>query len=129
MPRPPGISDTVLRFIEECIDSVPQLETLLMMMDDPQRDWTAAEIAGRVYITREDAVRVLDALRRRGMIAPLEAGQAFRILLADEQRRALLEEVARSYRANLTRIATFIHEKPPASLKEFARAFTLKKDR
>jgi hypothetical protein len=49
--------------------------------------------------------------------------------IADETERVLVDEVARTYRANLTRIATFIHEKPPASLKEFARAFSLKKDR
>ena len=45
------------------------------------------------------------------------------------QVRALVAEVAEYYRSNLSRVATFIHSKPSASIKEFARAFEFKKDR
>lgn len=123
---PPQISARVLRFIDEYIDTVPQLETLLMMYDDPRRPWTVAEAAARTYISHDEASRVLEALRRRGMIAA--EGGSFRAHLEAGQERELVDEVARTYRSNLAHIATFIHEKPPAPLKEFARAFDFKKE-
>jgi hypothetical protein len=124
----PQISARVLRFIEECIDSVPQLEALLIMFDDPGGRWSVADISARTYISHADAVRLLDRLARRELVHSADSGSHFRISLPDEARRALLDEVARTYRANLTHIATFIHRKPPASVKEFARAFDLKRE-
>lgn len=126
---PAEIPARVLRFVEELIDTVPQLETLLMMNDHPSESWTAADVAARVYVSIGQATVILDALERRGLVAAGADPQVFRIHFADERRRELVQEVAATYRANLSRIATFIHEKPPASLKEFARAFDLKKDR
>jgi hypothetical protein len=126
---PAEIPARVLRFVEELIDTVPQLETLLMMNDHSGDAWTAGEVAARVYVSVGQATAILDALERRGLVARGADPQAFRIHFADERRRELIQEVAATYRANLSRIATFIHEKPPASLKEFARAFDLKKDR
>jgi hypothetical protein len=126
---PSEISAAVLSFIDECIDSVPQLETLLMMKDEPQRAWTVGEVAARTYVPLAEAARVLEALHRHALISPVETGGGFSFIPGDELHRELIDAVARTYRANLTRIATIIHEKPPASLKEFARAFDMKKDR
>jgi hypothetical protein len=126
---PPPISPLVRRFLEECIDSVPQLEALLIMVDDPSRGWTADDIAARVYVSAAEATRILDRLSRRELIHADGSGTHFRFAADDVRKRALIAEVAATYRANLTLIATFIHEKAPASLKEFARAFDLKRDR
>ena len=38
-------------------------------------------------------------------------------------------QVAATYRRNIARVATLIHEKTSSSVREFARAFDLKKDR
>jgi hypothetical protein len=124
---PSDISAAVLSFIDERIDSVPQLEALLMMKDEPQRAWTAADVAARTYVPLAEAARVLEALHRRALISPVRTGEGFSIALGDGRQRQLIDEVARTYRANLTRIATIIHEKPSASLKEFARAFDMTK--
>ena len=128
MKNPAGIPENVLRFIDERIDSVPQLETLLMMHDEPQREWSAGEIAARAYVKLDEAERILQALNRRGLIESIEGRPAFRIRDHGGEQRAIVEEVARTYRANLSRIATLIHEKPSMSIREFARAFDFKKD-
>ena len=125
---PLPIPEHVLRFIDEYVDSVPQLETLLMMYEEPGRAWTTAEVAARTYIPEDEAGRVLEALHRRHLVASAGPGE-FRMQIPDERRHSLLRDLAQTYRANLARVATFIHEKPPASLKEFARAFDLKKER
>jgi len=122
------IPEHVLRFIEAHIDDVPQLETLLMMSDAPNRAWQLKEIAARNYVTEQRAELVLQALQRRGLVSADEA-HGFRFAPANPQLRELVREVSSVYQANLSRIATFIHSKPSSSVKEFARAFDLKKDR
>ncbi|HET7811757.1 MAG TPA: hypothetical protein VFL16_14400 [Steroidobacteraceae bacterium] len=119
----------VLRFIEENIDTVPQLETLLEMSEAAERGWLIADIAAHNYISEQRAEETLQALRRRGLVSVDESVPSFRFSPADDQTRALVAEVARCYRQNLSRIATLIHAKPSASIKEFARAFEMKKEK
>jgi hypothetical protein len=44
-------------------------------------------------------------------------------------RDQLVEQVEKTYRREVVRISNMIHSKPAASLREFARAFRLKRDR
>jgi hypothetical protein len=118
----------VLRFLEENIESVPQLETLLMMSEAQDRHWPVGDVAARNYITERRAEETLNALRRRGLVAVEESPPGFRFSPATDSVRSLVAEVGRCYRANLSRIATLIHSKRSTPVKEFARAFDLKKD-
>ena len=119
----------VLRFVEENIDNVPQLETLLMMSEARDRSWLIADVASRNYITEQRAEETLNALQRRGLVSSEASPLRFRFSPATDEIRALVADLARFYQTNLSRITTFIHSKPSASIKEFARAFDLKKDR
>ncbi len=119
----------VLQFVEANIDDVPQLETLLMMHQSPARQWRVAEVASRNYISEPRAEQALHALRQRGLIVAESEPPQFRFGPATEEARALVADLDRCYRTNLSRITTFIHSKPSASVKEFARAFDFKKDR
>lgn len=121
------LPDNVRRFIETYIDEVPQLETLLMMSEAQDSGWLASEVAARNYITVPRAREILEALRRRGLLSADETH--FRYEPAVPEVRAVVAEVSQYYRSNLSRVATFIHSKPSASIKEFARAFEFKKDR
>ena len=124
----PRIPEHVLRFLEECIDSVPQLEALLLMFDEPERRWSVPDVSARTYISLSEADKLLERLARRDLIRSDDGGAHFIIQSHEAATSALLADVARTYRANLTQVATFIHEKPPASVKEFARAFDLKRN-
>jgi hypothetical protein len=119
----------VLRFLEDNIETVPQLETLLMMSEEWNRSWPIAEVASRNYISEQRAQETLNALQRRGLVSAEESPHHFRFNPATNEVRALVAELARSYQKNLSRITTLIHSKPSMSIKEFARAFDLKKDR
>ena len=43
----PEIPARVLQFLAERIDTVPQLEALLLLWESPQRQWTEEELAAR----------------------------------------------------------------------------------
>jgi hypothetical protein len=125
---PPPISPRVLKFIAEKIDSVAELETLLIMSDDEHRLWSVQEIAARLYTEIPKAARVLDALARRELTTAEGEPPRFRFSPTHSDDRKAFAEVADAYRRNLVAIATYIHSKASGSVKEFARAFDLKKD-
>jgi hypothetical protein len=125
---PPPISPRVLKFIAEKVDTVAELETLLILSDDEQRQWTAHEIAARLYTQPANALRVLEALSRRELVASEGTPSQFRFGPVRSDDRKTFAEVAEAYRRNLVAITTFIHAKASNSVKEFARAFDLKKD-
>lgn len=119
----------ILRFLEENIDTVPQLETLLLMSEAQDRSWLISDVASRNYITEQRAEDTLNALQRRGLVSLEESPPRFRFSPAKEETRALIMDLARCYQTSLSRITALIHSKPSTSVKEFARAFDLKKDR
>lgn len=119
----------VLRFLEQNIDTVPQLETLLMMREEVHRSWPVSDVASRNYTTEQRATDTLNALLRRGLVSSEESPPRFRFNPAKDEVRELVAELARCYQKNLSLITELIHAKPSASVKEFARAFDLKKDR
>jgi hypothetical protein len=119
----------VLRFLEENIDTVPQLETLLMMCDARDRKWLIADVASRNYITEQRATETLNALLRRGLVSSEGSPPCFRFNPATDEIRTTVVDLARCYLGKLSRITMLIHSKPSASIQEFARAFDLKKDR
>jgi DNA-binding IclR family transcriptional regulator len=125
----PVIPQQVLQFIAQQIDTVPQLECLLLLHQHDTRSWLSEEIAARIYISRETAQGILEALVRRRLISAEGDPPRYRFTSSESGSHALVSEVSRSYQRHLVPIATFIHSKASASVREFARAFDLKKDR
>ena len=126
----PQIPPAVLQFIAERIDSVPQLEALLLLWESPQRAWTEEELAARIYVSRPSAAQILQALERRQLVTA-ESAEAtlYRYNPQWEPTGEVMPEVASAYRRHLVPLATFIHSRASTAVREFARAFDLKKDR
>jgi len=125
---PQDIPPDILAFLSNRIDSVPELETLLMMSARPDHAWTVDDVAARTYTSAPTSRAVIEALQRRGLIALQECGQGYRFRPYDPADVALVSRVSAYYRDNLVRVATLIHDRASASVKEFARAFDFKKD-
>jgi hypothetical protein len=125
----PVIPQQVLQFIAQQIDTVPQLECLLLLHQHDDRAWLPEEIAARIYISHETAQGILEALVRRKLVSAEGNPPHYRFGSSESGIHALVAEVASTYQRHLVPIATFIHSKASASVREFARAFDLKKDR
>jgi hypothetical protein len=126
----PGIPEKVLQFIAAKIDTVPQLEALLLLWENPQRDWSEEELASRVYVSHEAAAAIMQALQRRQLIAATSNSPArYRYSSDWDPSGELMSEVAGAYRRHLVPLATYIHSRASSAVREFARAFDLKKDR
>ena len=58
----------VRQFLLDQIDSVPHLEALLLLWNSRPKLWQADEMAGRLYVDREVALRLLQDLARQQLI-------------------------------------------------------------
>jgi hypothetical protein len=125
----PEISERVLRFIAESVDSVPQIEALLLLWQEPDKGWSVDDIAARIYVTRETAQSILRSLQVRQLATFDNPASSYRYSAAWDTSGTLMAEVAAVYRRQLVRVTTIIHSGASSSVRAFARAFDLKKDR
>lgn len=128
-PTPAEI-DQVLRFVTEEIDSVPELEALLLIWQTRPVLWRTTDLAKRLYIVSEQAQTLLKELSRKGLITvvPGEAG-AYRYEPGSEQRDLLMAWTEAVYRKEVVRISTLIHTKPSSAVRDFARAFRFTREK
>ena len=123
-------SDRVDNFIVDEIDSVPHLEALLLLWRSAPQHFSAAQIAGQLYITQGQGAAIAEDLQRRGLIARDHGGAAgFFYDMHSEERNRLIEAVDATYRRELIRISGIIHSKPSPGVRAFADAFRFRKDK
>jgi hypothetical protein len=123
---PAEIPDDILEFLTRRIDSVPHLEALLLFFENPDKLWTGAEIASRVYVSRDRIREILVDLARHGFIRAEDADGYCYQKSWDEA--GLMSRVADIYSKHIVHIAELIHAKAtPTAVEEFARAFKFTK--
>jgi hypothetical protein len=118
----------VVKFIDANIDSVPALEALLLMRESENTYWSPEDVAARVYIEHTRARMVLDGLHRRRLLIVDGDPPRYRYSPEDQGLRDAVASVAATYRTHLVPITTLIHSNGTSAVRQFARAFDLKKD-
>jgi hypothetical protein len=127
---PEDISDVVRRFIDRNIDTVPHLEALVLMWEGSNRAWTLDELARRLYVDVNSVGAILASLVDRGLLSvDAQEPPCFQYEPNWENSALIMNEVAATYRRRVVDVATYIHSRGSHSVREFARAFELKKDR
>lgn len=112
-------------FLARHIDSIAQLEALLLSRGSPGTLWDAATAAKRLYIGEREASEILTHLAERGLLE--REGAGFRYSTQPPQQVELVDLLADHYARHLIPITNLIHAKP-RRIRQFADAFKLKKD-
>ena len=112
-------------FIQRHIDSVAQLETLLLLRANPDENWDVARISKRLYATEREIADVLARLNADGFLQCKD--NAYRYECAAEAQHKV-EQLANVYSRHLIAVTNMIHAKP-RRIREFAEAFKFRKDR
>ena len=120
------IPDSVRRLVLERIDSVPELEAVLLLLGAAGRTWTGEEAGARLYVSVAVATHVLDRLTARGLVK-LTDGR-YRYVPASPELDEAVAMLARAYASNLIAVTQLIHGKPGASILQFADAFRLRQE-
>ena len=129
-----GITSRVKQFISDHVESVMQLEVLLLLAGQPGKVWTASELAQQLRI---DVVWVDAQLRAivAGGLAGVEepgpggAGAEFRYAPRTAELGAAVDELAKAYADRRVTVIGLIFAKPVDKIRSFADAFRLRKER
>jgi hypothetical protein len=120
------IPDDVRDFILRHVDSVAQLEALLLLRANPSTSWDAATVAKRLYTTEQDIAEVLGRLAEDGFLTLADNAYRFECHMPEQQ--TMVDRVADTYKRQLIAVTNLIHAKP-RRIRQFADAFRFKKDR
>lgn len=112
-------------FLLRHLDSIGQLEALLLLHRERHRAWNAGEVARRLYTSEADATGILAHLAADGLIVAGDDG--FRYCPASVEEADAVEKLAVTYARHLIAVTNIIHAKP-RRVREFANAFKFKKD-
>jgi hypothetical protein len=121
-PVPPDVRDFILRHI----DSIAQLEALLLLRVNPREAWDAERLSRRIYVSEQETTELLATLAGDGLLGNNEG--VFHYECNDEAKRSLIERLADIYSRQLIPVTNLIHAKP-RRIRQFADAFRFRKDR
>lgn len=124
---PPEIPDDLQRFILVSVPSIPYLEAMLLLRAEPQRDWTASQLAGRLYMAEKSAGQLLEQLHAAGLLVPGQPG-AFRYHPRTPELAGLVDRLAQFYASNLIAVTHLVHARTAKKAMRFADAFKWRKD-
>jgi hypothetical protein len=126
---PDDISPELKLFVEQHIESVPQLEAILMLRNEPQRAWDAAEIAKALYLPEEVAASLLSDFVRRGFSAIAPPGkEKYVYRTRDDATDRLIGELQAAYHDRRVAVISLIYSKPLNKVQTFADAFRFGKE-
>lgn len=124
-----AIPKHVERFIAEFIDSVEQLEVLLLLQRTAPTEWNADAIARELRIAPESAGARLQVLRVLGLLdASGGDPPSFRYAPANGELDRCVRGLAEAYATRRVSVITLIFSKPDDAIRSFADAFRLRKD-
>jgi hypothetical protein len=125
-----GPETDVYEYILEKIESVPHLETVILLWNSRPVGWTAEELASRLYVPADKTAYILQDLIRQQLVQQTAASPPrFSYLPRSDEQNEWMFRVDTAYRREIVRISTMLHSKASPSVREFARAFRFKKDR
>jgi hypothetical protein len=119
---PTDLGDFILRHI----DSIAQIEALLLLRRNPSENWDAAKTAKRLYIGEQQAADTLARLCSEGLLNCQDG--LYRYATEPVGQEHMIARLADVYARHLIPVTNLIHSKP-RRIREFADAFKLRKDR
>jgi len=126
-----GIPESARKLIAGHIESVAQLEMMLLLRESRERLWTASDVARELRTSEELAEASLGRLSRSGLVeVEIDAGGSpcFRCAPSARGAAAAVEELAAAYATHKSAVVTLIFSGPEDSIQDFAGAFRLRGD-
>jgi hypothetical protein len=123
------IPDRIVQFILERIESVAELEGLLLLKEDPRKSWTARALADRLYLNESQTEELLRVLCTKGLAVAGPGNPpdyAYRPESSELSER--VGELADFYSKHIVPVTNLIHSRSKLRVQRFADAFKLRKD-
>ena len=123
------IPGDIKAFLLRHIDSIAQLEALLLLRDTAELAWSADTLAKRLYIPVQETAEILALLCADGFLAT-KGGEPllYQYHCMSRAQAHMVDHVAELYARYLIPVTHLIHAKPRTKVQAFADAFRLRKE-
>lgn len=123
---PYEVPSDVVTFVTEYIESIEQLEVLLLVANGGE--WTAEGIARELRGNEASAANWLQRLGESGLVRQVPSGKYAYQPSSPELKRAVAQ-LDSAYRTARYRVIELIFSKPLDKIRTFSEAFRLKRDK
>jgi predicted ArsR family transcriptional regulator len=125
---PDRLPEAVRRLLDR-IDSVAQLEVLLLLQRTAPDEWSARQLGEELRIEPAWAIEQLEFLRERGMLAESEPGAGvYRFQPATPELAKAIEALAAHYADRRVAVVALLYSKPTDHIRVFADAFRIRRE-
>jgi DNA-binding IclR family transcriptional regulator len=124
----PAIPEDVRLFLQQYIDSIEQLEILLLVRASPAEEWTPEAVARALYSNAASTARRLQTLHTQGLVTAGDPPTPrYRYQPAKPELHATIARLADAYRERRVAVTTLVASKPMENVRAFSDAFRLRK--
>jgi hypothetical protein len=120
-----GVPTTVKRFIGAEIESVEQLEVLLLLRGAADKDWTATEVARALVTQVESAGDWLEKMAQSRLLSV--EGDSYRYAPPTKAVDETIDALAESYAKYRVAVIGLIFSKPSERVTLFSDAFRIRR--
>lgn len=122
-------SEDLEKFIAAEINSLEQLEILLLLSGNPHKWWTANGVYDVIKSSVQSVQDRLDEMVHRGMLRKeTDSEVRYQFGPTNEDVWRITSELRDAYKERSVKVVQAIYSKPPDAVQEFARAFRLRRD-
>lgn len=123
------IPEEVIRFLAEYIESLFQLEVLLLVQAHPETAWTAERVDRETRIGLESVKGLLAMFEKRGLLSyGPDPELSYRYQPETEELDRAIKLLAVTYKKRRVKVTSFIYSSPLDKIRDFAEAFRMRKD-
>lgn len=123
------IPEEVKRFLAENIESLFQLEVLLLLQARPEVGWTAEQVDRETRIGLESVKTLLARFEQMGFLSVNQGEDlSYRYQPTTDELDHVIKLLAMTYKERRVKVTSFIYASPLDSIRSFAEAFRLRKD-
>lgn len=116
------------RLIADHIDSVEQLEILLLLYQHPERSWSAESVARELRVSPMSAGDRLKDMTRAAILARVPGAEGEYRYAPERQMGEAVAGLAAAYSERRVTVINLIFSKPVDKIRTFADAFRLRRD-
>lgn len=122
-----GFSDKTEQFILNCVDSVEQIDILLLLFSE-QSPWTAESISKELRTSVNSAQKRLHSLEKLNLVKRDAHANTYQFDFEHKNNSDLVTDLQSAYKTHKYKIIQMIFDKPQKPIKHLAEAFRLKQD-
>lgn len=125
------IPEPVRRLLAEHIDSIEQIEVLMLLRAQPEREWSAEEVNRELRSSVMSIQDRLGGLAAMGFLVAREAGAdlVYRYAPASDEVRGVIDALEAVYKARRFSVINLIYAKPESDVMSFSEAFRITRKR